>query len=90
RISLVLAGRDIDFRAAVQPTIHGENVVLRILDRKKGIVALDDLGLREEQLALLKLMLARPEGILLVTGPTGSGKTTTLYSVLNYRNSEHV
>ncbi|MFZ5657482.1 MAG: GspE/PulE family protein [Pseudomonadota bacterium] len=90
RISLVLAGRDIDFRAAVQPTIHGENVVLRILDRKRGIVPLDELGLRPEQLGLLKLMLARPEGILLVTGPTGSGKTTTLYSVLNYRNDEHV
>ncbi|MFN3843536.1 MAG: GspE/PulE family protein [Rehaibacterium terrae] len=90
RISLVLAGREIDFRAAVQPTIHGENVVLRILDRKKGIVALDDLGLRDDQLGLLKLMLARPEGILLVTGPTGSGKTTTLYSVLNYRNNEQV
>ncbi len=90
RISLVLAGREFDFRAAVQPTIHGENYVVRILDRKKGIVPVDSLGLRDDQLTLLKLMLSRPEGILLVTGPTGSGKTTTLYSILNYRNSEQV
>ena len=90
RISLVLAGREFDFRAAVQPTIHGENYVVRILDRKKGIVPIDALGLRDDQLTQLKLMLSRPEGILLVTGPTGSGKTTTLYSILNYRNSEQV
>ena len=90
RISLVLAGREFDFRAAVQPTIHGENFVVRILDRKKGIVPIDSLGLRDDQLTQLKLMLSRPEGILLVTGPTGSGKTTTLYSILNYRNSEQV
>jgi type II secretory ATPase GspE/PulE/Tfp pilus assembly ATPase PilB-like protein len=90
RISLVLAGREFDFRAAVQPTIHGENFVVRILDRKKGIVPIDALGLRDDQLTQLKLMLSRPEGILLVTGPTGSGKTTTLYSILNYRNSEQV
>jgi len=90
RISLVLAGREFDFRAACQPTIHGENFVVRILDRKKGIVPIDALGLRDDQLTQLKLMLSRPEGILLVTGPTGSGKTTTLYSILNYRNSEQV
>ncbi len=87
RISLSLFGRQIDFRAAAQPTIHGENFVLRVLDRKRSVVALDGLGLTEFQLALLKLMLERPEGILLVTGPTGSGKTTTLYSVLNHLNT---
>jgi type II secretory ATPase GspE/PulE/Tfp pilus assembly ATPase PilB-like protein len=87
RISLSLFGRQIDFRAAAQPTIHGENFVLRVLDRKRGVVALDGLGLTELQLNLLKLMLERPEGILLVTGPTGSGKTTTLYSVLNHLNN---
>ena len=90
RISLTLAGRPIDFRVSVQPTTWGENIVLRILDRSKGIVALDDLGLPEESLSTLKLMMARPEGILLVTGPTGSGKTTTLYSMLNYVSSESV
>ena len=90
RISLTVSGRPIDFRVASQPTIHGENIVLRILDRQKGIVPLEGLGLAEEHLHQLKLMIARPEGIILVTGPTGSGKTTTLYSVLNHINSEGI
>ncbi len=90
RISLTLSGHPIDFRVAAQPTSHGENVVLRILDRQKGIVPLTKLGLRENELAMLKLMIARPEGIILVTGPTGSGKTTTLYSILNHINTEGV
>ncbi len=89
-ISLTLFGRPIDFRVSAQPTTHGENIVLRVLDRNKGIVALDRLGLSDEALTTLRLMMARPEGILLVTGPTGSGKTTTLYSMLNYVNSESV
>jgi len=90
RISLTLSGHAVDFRVSVHPTVHGENVVLRILDRKTSIVDLDNLDLHEDTLRLLKLMLARPEGIILVTGPTGSGKTTTLYSVLNHLNSERV
>ncbi len=90
RISLTLSGRSIDFRVSAQPTTHGENVVLRILDRQKGIVALEDLGLQENELKMLRLMIARPEGIILVTGPTGSGKTTTLYSILNHVNTEGV
>lgn len=90
RISLSLVGRQIDFRVAAQPTLHGENIVLRILDRQKGLVALHKLGLTDDNLDQLKLMLARPEGIILVTGPTGSGKTTTLYSVLNHVNTEAV
>ena len=90
RISLSISGRQVDFRAAVQPTLHGENFVLRILDRQRGILALDSLGLSEQQLALMQLMLSRPEGILLVTGPTGSGKTTTLYSILAHLNQEGV
>jgi type II secretory ATPase GspE/PulE/Tfp pilus assembly ATPase PilB-like protein len=89
-IARTLAGREISFRAAVHPTVHGENIVLRVLDRKRGIVPLDRLGLRESQLALLRRMLQRPEGILLVTGPTGSGKTTTLYSILQDRSHEGV
>ncbi len=89
-ISLTLFGRPIDFRVSAQPTTHGENIVLRILDRNKGIVPLDELGLSDQALAALRLMMARPEGILLVTGPTGSGKTTTLYSMLNYVNNESV
>ncbi|HEY6863413.1 MAG TPA: ATPase, T2SS/T4P/T4SS family [Burkholderiales bacterium] len=88
RISLTLTGRAVDFRVSSQATTHGENIVLRILDRQKGIVPLDGLGLAQEQLALLKKMIARPEGLILVTGPTGSGKTTTLYSVLNHINTD--
>ncbi len=90
RIGLTVSGRTIDFRVAAQPTIHGENIVLRVLDRQKGIVPLEGLGLAEDHLHQLKLMISRPEGIILVTGPTGSGKTTTLYSVLNHINSEGI
>jgi len=90
RISLTLAGRRIDFRVACQQTTHGENFVLRVLDRRKGIVPLEKLNLVRETLTSLQVMMARPEGIILVTGPTGSGKTTTLYSMLNYRNDESV
>ncbi|MGB8436627.1 MAG: GspE/PulE family protein [Burkholderiales bacterium] len=90
RISLSLTGRQVDFRVASQVTTHGENIVLRILDRQKGIVPLDGLGLAPEQLAMLKKMIVRPEGIILVTGPTGSGKTTTLYSILNHINHDGV
>jgi len=90
RISLSVSGRDIDFRVSSLPTTFGENIVLRVLDRHKGIVALDRLGLHEDALALLRLMMARPEGLILVTGPTGSGKTTTLYSMLNHLDTESV
>jgi general secretion pathway protein E/type IV pilus assembly protein PilB len=86
RISLTISGRPVDFRSAVQPTIHGENFVLRILDRKRGIVPLNGLGLSDNQFHTMQLMLSRPEGIMLVTGPTGSGKTTTLYSILGHLN----
>jgi len=88
RISLRLSGRPIDFRAASHPTSHGENMVLRILDRQKGIVPIDKIGLDDSALNTLKLIIAKPEGIVLMTGPTGSGKTTTLYSVLNHINAE--
>jgi len=90
RTSINFSGRQIDFRVAAQPTTHGENIVLRVLDRQKGIVPMDGLGMTDENLTLLKLMLARPEGIILVTGPTGSGKSTTLYSILNHINTERV
>lgn len=90
RISLFLQGRQVDFRVAVQPTTHGENVVLRILDRLRGLVALNQMGLLPDQMETLQLMMARPEGIILVTGPTGSGKTTTLYSILSSLNDESV
>jgi len=90
RITLSFSGRPIDFRVSTIPTVHGENIVLRILDRLKGLVSLEELGLDEDVLDLLKIMVARPNGIILVTGPTGSGKTTTLYSLLSHLNSESV
>lgn len=90
RLNINLCGRPIDFRVASHPTIHGENIVLRVLDREKSIMPLDRMGLRTETLDELKLMMTRPEGILIVTGPTGSGKTTTLYSLLTFQNTEAV
>ena len=90
RFSLTVSGRAIDFRVASQPTLHGENIVLRILDRQKGIVPIDRLGLADDHLVQLKRMIARPEGMILVTGPTGSGKTTTLYSLLGHINHEGI
>ena len=90
RLSLTLSGRQIDFRVSTQPTIYGENIVLRVLDREKSIISLERMNLGAATLARLKLMLARPEGILIVTGPTGSGKTTTLYSLLAQVNDETV
>lgn len=90
RLSLQVQGHRVDFRVSSQPTTHGENIVLRVLDRAKGIVPMEDLGLHDDTLNALKMMMARPEGIILVTGPTGSGKTTTLYSMLNYVKSEEV
>ena len=90
RISLSFSGRQVDFRVSTLPTVHGENIVLRILDRQKGIVSIEKLGLSDDAMDSLRLMVARPEGIILVTGPTGSGKTTTLYSILSYLNTESV
>ena len=90
RISLSISGRMVDFRASTFPTLHGENIVLRILDRQRNIVSLDQLDLREDEVGLLKIMAMKPAGIVLVTGPTGSGKTTTLYAILNYLNSASV
>lgn len=90
RISLRVGGRIVDFRVSVLPTMDGENIVLRVLDRDRGLVELDSYDLPEETLNQLKLLMSRPEGIILVTGPTGSGKTTTLYSMLSYLNSIEV
>jgi general secretion pathway protein E/type IV pilus assembly protein PilB len=90
RLSLTLSGRPVDFRVSTQPTIYGENIVLRVLDREKSIISLDRMNLPKDVTDRLALMLARPEGILIVTGPTGSGKTTTLYSLLAQVNDETV
>jgi len=86
RISVSVAGRPIDIRASVLPATHGEAIVMRLLDKERGLVGLDQLGLGEEDLRRLRSIVRRPNGIVLVTGPTGSGKTTTLYAALKELN----
>nr|VFJ58429.1 MAG: general secretion pathway protein E/type IV pilus assembly protein PilB [Candidatus Kentron sp. DK] len=90
RFSLSVSGHPVDFRISSFPTTHGENIVARVLDRQKGLLPLEGLGFGSGALASLRAMMARPEGIVLVTGPTGSGKTTTLYSLLGQLNTESV
>jgi general secretion pathway protein E/type IV pilus assembly protein PilB len=90
RISFTLYGRIIDFRVACQPTTHGENFVLRILDQQRNVTKLDNLGLPNKAKKLLELIISRPNGVIMVTGPTGSGKTTTLYSIIQHLNTERV
>jgi type IV pilus assembly protein PilB len=84
RFKIKATGRDIDVRVSVIPTIYGEKVVMRILDSAAVNHELDQLGFEPELLVELKAMLSQPHGIIIVTGPTGSGKSTTLYSALNY------
>ena len=87
RIALRIAGRAVDVRVSTLPTGHGERVVLRLLDKSAGRLELEKLGMRPETLASLQHLLQQPHGILLVTGPTGSGKTTTLYAALSRMDS---
>jgi general secretion pathway protein E len=87
RIRLRVMGKEIDFRVSTIPTLFGESVVMRILDRESIILDLTKLGFPQEELATFEELISRPHGIILVTGPTGSGKTTTLYSALNKINS---
>ena len=85
-----VAGKKIDFRVSTFPTYAGEKVVMRILDPTVGLRDLADLGLEGRNLTLIKKLLQKPHGLILLTGPTGSGKTTTLYSLLNILNEESV
>lgn len=87
RISLMVQGNPIDLRVSVLPTIFGESVVLRVLDRSQVSLDLEKIGLRQRDLRRVRQLINRPNGIVIVTGPTGSGKTTTLYSALNELNS---
>lgn len=89
RIHVSVDGKQIDLRVSTLPTVLGENVVMRILDRQKVTFDLGSLGFRSGQLTEIKRMLARPHGLVLVTGPTGSGKSTTLYSALELKKSVH-
>ena len=80
--------RKIDFRVSTMPSYYGEKIVMRILDSQKGIQKLDELGLSKENLILIREAISRPYGLILMTGPTGSGKTTSLYSMLSELNKE--
>jgi type IV pilus assembly protein PilB len=86
RIELSVNNQPIDLRVSILPTMFGESVVMRVLDRANVSLDLDKIGLREDDLAVLRQLIRKPNGIVIVTGPTGSGKTTTLYSGLRELN----
>ena len=88
RFEARIEGRDIDFRVSTFPSFFGEKVVIRILDRERGVKSLEELGLSADHLKIVREMVARPYGLILLTGPTGSGKTTTLYAMLKELDRE--
>jgi type IV pilus assembly protein PilB len=90
RIELMVNGQPVDLRVSVLPTIFGESVVMRVLDRSQVSLDLDKVGLRADEMGVVKQLINKPNGIIIVTGPTGSGKTTTLYSALRELNSPEV
>lgn len=90
RFFLNVGGREADFRVSSLPTVNGENFVLRVLDKQSGIMPLENLGFSDHNMSLIRKSQSRPEGIIIVTGPTGSGKTTSLYSMLNAVNTPDV
>ncbi|HYL50846.1 MAG TPA: ATPase, T2SS/T4P/T4SS family, partial [Acidimicrobiia bacterium] len=89
RITMKINGRNIDLRVATLPTVYGEKVVMRILDKGQAVLRLEDLGFLPEALARFEMSYRKPYGTILVTGPTGSGKSTTLYATLNLLNEPH-
>src|SRR3989338_4342274 len=89
RFSASIDGREIDFRVSTFPSYYGEKVEIRILDRDQGFIALDKIGLTERNLGLVREGISRPHGLILISGPTGSGKSTTLYSMLSEMDREH-
>ncbi|WP_018247723.1 type II secretion system ATPase GspE [Orenia marismortui] len=88
RIQMIINGKEIDLRVSTLPTVKGEKVVMRILDKSNLMLNLDDLGFLPEHLETFKQMISHPHGMILITGPTGSGKTTTLYSALSSLDNE--
>ena len=90
RFNMNVGGREADFRVSSLPTVHGENIVLRVLDQSASIMPMDGLGFSALNRKLIKMSQSKPEGIIIVTGPTGSGKTTSLYSMLNEINNVEV
>jgi type IV pilus assembly protein PilB len=87
RVEMTLPTGPVDLRVAVLPTMFGESVVLRVLDRSNVQLSLDRIGMRDDDLEVVRTMINKPNGIVIVTGPTGSGKTTTLYAALNELNT---
>jgi type IV pilus assembly protein PilB len=87
RMRVRVSGKDYDLRVSVMPTVHGEKIVLRVLDKSNLTASIDKLGLDPDTFKQVKAAIDAPHGLILVTGPTGSGKTTTLYSALNELNS---
>ncbi|MCZ6602883.1 MAG: ATPase, T2SS/T4P/T4SS family, partial [Planctomycetota bacterium] len=90
RIELVVEGRSIDLRVSTLPTMFGESIVMRVLDRANVALDLEKVGLRPADLEMTRKLIHQPHGVILVTGPTGSGKTTTLYAALNEMNTSNV
>lgn len=90
RCGVVSESRSVDLRLSFLPTIQGEKAVIRILDKNTGFLKLENLGFSDELLLRFKLLLSKPQGVILLTGPTGSGKTTSLYSALKYLKREEV
>jgi type II secretory ATPase GspE/PulE/Tfp pilus assembly ATPase PilB-like protein len=84
RFSRFVGGKEMDFRLSFHPTYYGENVVIRLLDKTRGVKSLEDLGFEETHITLLKHLVQQPQGLVIFTGPTGSGKTTTLYALLSH------
>ncbi len=89
RFSANIENRKIDFRVSTFPTYYGEKIAMRILDQSKSLITLDNMGLSERNLKLIRASLKRPYGLVLISGPTGSGKSTTLYSMLQEVDKEH-
>ena len=87
RLRVIVAGRDVDIRVSIIPTFFGERVVLRLLDKQRGVISLADIGFAQADVQTMERLLSRTSGIVLVTGPTGSGKTTTLYAALTRINT---
>jgi general secretion pathway protein E len=90
RIRIKVAGRDVDIRTSTVPVAHGERVVMRLQDRSAGLLGLSEVGIKGEQFEGWNKLIRRPHGILLVTGPTGSGKTTTLYASITVINAPDI
>ena len=90
RIKINVEGRDLDLRVSALPATHGESMVMRILDKSKGLLGLEEMGFHSADFKRFKSLIKRPNGIILVTGPTGSGKTTTLYAALKELNRPDV